>query len=77
MCKMHPKLENLYFFFILDLRPMSCTVIIKNNSLELFDRNQMLMWKSPFANNRNRTIQASMKTAKMRCLFATTSKDES
>jgi len=50
-------------------------VIMKDNSLELFDRNQMLMWKSPFA--KNITIQASMKTAKMRYLFATTSKDES
>ena len=26
----------------------SYTMIMKNNSLELFDRNQMLMWKSPF-----------------------------
>ena len=51
-------------------------VIMKNNSLKLFDRNQMLMWKSPFF-AKNRTIQASMKTAKMRCLFATNSKDES
>jgi len=51
------------------------TVIMKDNSLELFDRNQILMWKSPFA--KKRTIQASMKTTKMRCLFATTGKDES
>jgi len=49
-------------------------MIMKNNSLELFDRNQRLVLKYPLA--KNITFQASMMTKKMRCMPTTMNKED-
>lgn len=46
-------------------------LLMKNNALELFDRNKNLVLKSPLT--KNKTFQTSMRAIDMKCLYATMS----
>ena len=50
-------------------------VIMMDNSLKLFDKNQRLVLKTPLA--KNKTFLANMKVVELKCVLATVSKEDS